>query len=141
MSFSYWPKVAILALLPVTVLAQQVQERSPTDPNTSVPASSYISAFKNYQPFDSEQSSPSDVWRAANEEVANQSQHAGHGGAMAMPGMNANAPAPNPSSSPATPSTGHSGHMDMPGMDSKGSTPQRNGAQSSTPAAHSGHQH
>jgi hypothetical protein len=141
MSFSYWPKMALLALLPAAAIAQQVQERSPTDPNTPVPTSSYVSAFKNYQPSTGEQGPPDTVWRAANEEVASQAEHAGHGGHRAMPGMSANSTASEPNNSRATSPADHSGHMAMPGMKAEAATPQNNGTQSPTPAAHSGHQH
>lgn len=84
MSFLYWPKVAVLVLLPAAAIAQQVQQFGPTDANAPVPALGYVSAFENYRPAAEDQVSPVEVWRAANEEVARSDPHAGH---MAMPGM------------------------------------------------------
>ncbi|WP_194711981.1 hypothetical protein [Noviherbaspirillum soli] len=108
MSFSYWPKVAALALLPLAAMAQQAQQAGPADPNASVPASQYVSAFRDYRAVADGQGSPDETWRAANQAVANQDPHAGH---MAAPhtASQAVAPAASPLAAPA-PADPHAGH-------------------------------
>ena len=111
MSFSYWSKVATLALLPLAAIAQQVQQAGPTDPNVPVPASEYISVFKTYRSTADEQVSPDEAWRAANAAIANQDPHAGH---MAMPNTppqpDASKVGPSSVAAPADPHAGHGGH-------------------------------
>jgi hypothetical protein len=83
MSFSHWFTVAALALLPAMLppaasAQQPLQQPDPADANAPVPASGYVSAFKNYRAAADEKASPDKVWRAANEEVQSQGEHAGH---------------------------------------------------------------
>jgi hypothetical protein len=110
MSFSRWPRLAALALLPMAAIAQQAQELRPTDPNAPVPALGYVSAFKTEQAAPEEQAAPDTLWRAANEEVANQDAQAGHGNAMAMPGKSDAAVTANPSASRAGADAKHGSH-------------------------------
>ena len=112
MSFLYWPTVATLALLPAAAIAQQAQQAGPTDAHAPVPASSYVSAFENYQTATDNQSSPDAVWRAANEEVGRSDPHAGHG---AMPGMSAQPAARQSNAHQPDPHAGHIGQHNMQG--------------------------
>jgi hypothetical protein len=110
MSLSYWSGVATLALLPLAAIAQQGRHAGPADPDAPVPASEYISVFKNYRPATDAQAPPHQTWRAANEAVAGKDAHAGHG---LMPASRAQeaVPAPSaPEAAPADPHAGHSGH-------------------------------
>ena len=68
MSFQYWIAVAALAMLPLAASAQQ-QQWDPADANATVPASGYLSAFKNYRPGAEEKASPDELWRAANADL------------------------------------------------------------------------
>ena len=68
MSFPYWITVAALAMLPLAASAQQ-QQWDPADANATVPASGYVSAFKNYRPGADEKASPDELWRAANADL------------------------------------------------------------------------
>jgi hypothetical protein len=54
----------------------------PADPNSSVPAMQYESAFKDYRPAVDPTVSPDKAWRTANDAVAATS---GHDGMMNMP--------------------------------------------------------
>lgn len=119
MSFSQWITVAAVAFLPLAATAQQAQP-NPTDANAVVAETTYVSAFKNYLTTPDETATPDQVWRAANEQVAQGDPHAGHG---AMPGMKAQ-PHPHaghgasmatPKASTAQPDP-HAGHGTMPGM-------------------------
>jgi hypothetical protein len=102
MSFPHWITVAAAAaFLPVAATAQQAQP-NPTDPNASVAATTYVSAFKNYLTTPEETATPDQVWRTANEQVAQGDPHAGHGG---MSGMTTPAAAQQ-----ADPHAGHAGH-------------------------------
>lgn len=136
MSFSYWPKVAALALLPAAAIAQQVQQAGPTDANAPVPASSYVSAFENYRTATDNQSSPDAVWRAANEEVGRSDPHAGH---SATPGMNAQPAALQSNATQPDPHAGHGGHMAMPGMKLEAAIPRAGTSKADPHAGHSGH--
>jgi hypothetical protein len=110
MSLSYWSGVATLALLPLAVIAQQGKQAGPADADAPVPASEYISVFKNYRPAIDAQASPDQTWRTANEAVAGKDAHAGHG---LMPASRAQeaVPAPAaPKAAPADPHAGHGGH-------------------------------
>lgn len=86
MSFSHWITVAAVAFLPLAATAQQAQQLNPADATAAVAETSYVSAFKSYITTPEETTTPDQVWRAANEEVARGDPHAGHG---AMPGMKA----------------------------------------------------
>jgi hypothetical protein len=108
MSFSSWFKVAALALLPLAAIAQQVREADPSDPNAPVPAPGYVSVFKAYRAAADGQTSPDEVWRAANGEVAHRDPHAGHGAGMA--GMNDTPAAAGPGASRPGSDAGHSSH-------------------------------
>ena len=79
MSLSHWLTVAVLASLPLAVMAQQ-PPADPADANASVPASAYESAFKHYQTTADDQASPDKAWRGANEEMQSLGGHAGHAG-------------------------------------------------------------
>ncbi|RJG03504.1 hypothetical protein D3878_19465 [Noviherbaspirillum sedimenti] len=71
--------VGVLASLPFAAIAQQTpQKPDPLAANAPVPASTYVSAFKNYQAAADEQATPDKAWRAANDEVAKLGGHAGH---------------------------------------------------------------
>jgi hypothetical protein len=79
MSFVHWLAIATLASIPFAAFAQQ--EHSPTDPahaSATVPASTYLSAFTNYQSIKDEQASPDKTWRAANDAAGKLKGHAGH---------------------------------------------------------------
>jgi hypothetical protein len=79
MSFTNWFTVAVLALLPLAVNAQQKQQRpDPSDANAPIPASGYESVFRNYKAAATGQESPDKTWRAANREVEKLGGHAGH---------------------------------------------------------------
>lgn len=80
MSFSQWITVAAAAFLPFAATAQQVQQPNPADANAAVAETSYVSAFKNYLTTPEEPVTPDQIWRAANEQVAQGESHAGHSG-------------------------------------------------------------
>lgn len=102
MSFSTWPKVAALALLPLAAIAQQAPDA--TDAKALAAPSTYVSAYANYRVSFDEKSTPDQVWRAANDAVREQDAHAVHAG---MQPMEAVMPAPK-----ADP---HAGHHNMQG--------------------------
>jgi hypothetical protein len=106
MSFSFWPKAAALALLPVAALAEQGQAVDPADANAPVPASVYVSAFADYRPSPDKQASPDAVWRAANEEFGRSDLHAGP---VPMPA------AQQPGAVAPDPHAGHRAHHNMQG--------------------------
>ena len=64
-----WRVCAMAALLPLSALAKMVPA-DPTDSAAGAPATSYDSAFKNYQPIAEESVTPDKAWRAANDAVA-----------------------------------------------------------------------
>lgn len=116
MSFSHWITVAAVAFLPLAATAQQVQQPNPTDATAAVAETSYISAFKSYITTPEETATPEQVWRAANEEVARNDPHTGHGGPGSMSGMTSQ-PAPQQAgSAQADPHAAHRGHGATPGM-------------------------
>lgn len=81
MFIKQWIAIGVLAsaLLPFAATAQQkTQQPSPLDANAPVSASTYVSAFKNYQAASDEEVSPDKAWRAANDEVGKLGGHAGH---------------------------------------------------------------
>lgn len=80
MTIKQWFAVGVLASLPFAGMAQQVpQQPNPLDANATVPASTYESAFKKYQPAAAEEeASPDKAWRAANDEVGQLGGHVGH---------------------------------------------------------------
>jgi hypothetical protein len=79
MTVKQWLAVGVLASLPFAATAQQApQQPNPLDANATVPASTYESAFKNYQSTADEQASPDKAWRSANDEMAKLGGHAGH---------------------------------------------------------------
>jgi hypothetical protein len=120
MSFSPWVAVAALALLPLAATAQQTQQQlDPADANASVPASGYVSAFKNYRAAVDEKAPPDEVWRAANEEVQSDGEHSGSmqgaGPGNASPAAKANTrqgpqSAQGQAAPKADPHAGHDGH-------------------------------
>lgn len=109
MSFFHWSGVAALALLPLAAMAQQARQTGPADPNAPVPASRYVSAFRDYRAVGDEQGSPDQAWRTANEAVADQGAHAGHGAPKAGAPAAAPPATPAPTATPA-PHAGHGGH-------------------------------
>ncbi|MBK4734652.1 hypothetical protein [Noviherbaspirillum pedocola] len=129
-----------MALLPAVAIAQQVQQANPADPGAPVPASSYVSAFKTYQASPEEQATPDTAWRSANEEVASQGTHAGHGG-MAMPGMDHHSPKAASGTSQNDPHAAHGSHMAMPGMSNEATTTNSSASQPAPEASHSSHHH
>lgn len=70
MSCSFLPGVAALALLPLAALAQQGRQAHPADAGAAVPATTYHSAFTDYQAAAADEASPDQVWRMANQAVA-----------------------------------------------------------------------
>jgi hypothetical protein len=116
MSFSHWITVAAVAFLPLAATAQQAQP-NPADANASVAETTYVSVFKNFLTTPEEITTPDQVWRAANEQVAQGDPHARHG---AMPGMK---PQPDP----------HAAHGDAMAV------PKASPSQSDPHADHSGH--
>lgn len=129
MSFSHRITVAVLAFLPLAATAQQPQQANPADAYVTVPAIGYVSAFENYRATPDEKTSPDQVWRAANEEIASKDAHGGHtdmpgmtpaasGNPMSMPGMGTTKPEPKADAAPSDP---HAGHQNMPGMGAAGS--------------------
>ena len=78
---------ALLASLSYGAHAQSTQA-DPADPRMPVPALSYQSVFKNYQPPSEETPSPAKNWRATNEDIAKNGGMAMAGGmSMQMKGM------------------------------------------------------
>jgi len=130
MSFLYWPKVAVLALLPVAAIAQQVRPANPADANAAVREAGYVSAFGKYRIAVDDQETPDRAWRAANEEVGRSDPHAGH---MAMPGMKAQ---PGTQHASPTQTNPHAEHMAMPGI---GAKPTGARSTSTSPNPHDGH--
>ena len=102
MSFSPWPRAAVLALLPLAAIAQQTPDA--TDANAPVAPSAYVSAYANYRPSADQKSTPDQVWRAANEAVQEQDVHAAHAGMKPMEAAT-RAPKADP----------HAGHQNMQG--------------------------
>lgn len=127
MTFSHWITVAAVAFLPLAATAQQVQQSNPSDANASVAEAIYLSAFKNYLTTPEGEETPDQIWRAANEQVAQGDPHAGHG---AKPGMKS-PPAGQPSGSvQPNPHAGHGAQM---------ATPKASTSQPDPHAGHSGH--
>ncbi|MET0963899.1 MAG: hypothetical protein ABWY05_13950 [Noviherbaspirillum sp.] len=104
MSISYWPFVAALALLPVPVIAQQLQAADPADARAPVPPPAYVSAYARYRATTEEPATPDQAWNAANAAVGGQDAHAAHGG---EPSKAAAPPAARPDP--------HAGHQQMQG--------------------------
>jgi hypothetical protein len=97
MSLSFWTGLAALAL-PAAALAQQGQPAQPADADVPVPPYHYVSAFTSDKAAADETPSPDQVWRTANQEVAN----------AGMPGMQR---APHGAHQPDAPSPdAHAGH-------------------------------
>jgi hypothetical protein len=103
MFLSYWSRVSALALLPLAAMAQQGQQASPADPEAPVPASTYLSVFKEYRSGTDAQGTPDQAWRSANEAVAGKEAHAGHGPMPASPEKDI-------TRTPAAPADPHAGH-------------------------------
>jgi hypothetical protein len=81
MLIKQWITIGVLASAAVSLAAkaQQVPEQpNPLDANAPVSASTYTSAFKNYQAAADEQVLPDKAWRAANDEVGKLGGHMGH---------------------------------------------------------------
>jgi len=79
MTLKLWLAAGVLTSLSFGAIAQQAaQTPDPLDANAAVPASTYESAFKNYQDVAENQTSPDKIWRAANDEMARLGGHAGH---------------------------------------------------------------
>ena len=133
MSFLNWSKVAMLALLPVAAIAQQVQAANPADANAAVPEAGYVSAFANYRIAADDQQTPDRAWRGANEEVGRSDPHAGH---MAMPGMKAQ---PGTQHASPTQSNPHAEHMAMPSIGAKSTGPRPTSTSPNPHAGHGGH--
>lgn len=71
--------IGMLASLPFAAIAQQApQKPDPLSAAAAVPASTYVSAFKDYRAATDKQATPDRAWRAANDEVARLGGHAGH---------------------------------------------------------------
>jgi hypothetical protein len=70
MSLSFWTGLATLAW-PAAALAQQGQPAHPADADAPVPLTRYVSAFTGYKSPAGEAPLPDQVWRNANQEVAN----------------------------------------------------------------------
>nr|WP_314624985.1 hypothetical protein [uncultured Noviherbaspirillum sp.] len=97
MSLSLWASLAALAL-PAAALAQQGRPAHPAGADAPVPLTSYVSAFTGYKSFADEAALPTQVWRTANQEVAN----------AGVPGMQM---APHGAHRPEAPSPDpHAGH-------------------------------
>lgn len=111
MSFSSWSMVAALALVPLAAIAQQAQQASPGDPNVPVPASRYVSTFRDYRAVPDEQGTPDETWRTVNQALASQDAHAGYM-APSHAASHAGAPvaAPVATPAPADPHAGHGSH-------------------------------
>ena len=115
MSFSYWITVAAMAMLPLATSAQQ-QQLDPSDANATVPASGYVSAFKNYHPGADEKASPAQLWRAANADLQAKDGQGIHvtdaGPENASPAAKNDAPEKTPAQRvPGAPKTNpHAGH-------------------------------
>ena len=95
-------------------LGAQAQQNSrtpdPADPSATVPASVYASAMTGYTPAMRDAAPPPDKnWRPANDAVAGQSAHAGHGPAPAHTG---HGPAPAHAGHGSVPA--HAGHAPAP---------------------------
>lgn len=81
MLIKQWITIGVLASASVSLaaIAQQVPAQpNPLDANAPASASTYESAFKNYQAAADEQVSPDKAWRAANDEVGKLGGHMGH---------------------------------------------------------------
>jgi len=109
MSFSFRPiaaALAALALLPLAALAQQGRQANPGDADAPVPATAYVSAFANYRAAADEEATPDQVWRIANQEVADAEAHS-----MQTPPPATDRPAP----PRPDPHAGHGAHHTMQG--------------------------
>lgn len=79
MPLSPWLAIAVLAFMPLAAHAQQTTRHSdPADPNASVPASDYVSAFRNYRAAADAGEAPDKIWRTVNDTVGQLKGHAGH---------------------------------------------------------------
>lgn len=79
MTLEQFLAIGVLASLPLAAIAQQApQKADPLSANATVPASTYVSAFKDYRAATDESATPDKAWRAANDEVARLGGHAGH---------------------------------------------------------------
>lgn len=79
MPFAHWITVAALAMLPLAAVAQTANRQpEPTDPDTSVPAFIYQSAFREYRPMTDAKIPPDKTWRGANDDMQGLGGHAGH---------------------------------------------------------------
>lgn len=120
MSISIRHLAGALVLLPLAATAQSMRhQHNPADANAPVPASAYVSAFKNYSAMANEDASPDKVWRAANAEVQNAVGQSGH---MTEPGSREAVPAGTSAKSegadtqegktvpPVNPHAAHGGH-------------------------------
>ncbi|RYE73364.1 MAG: hypothetical protein EOO81_00745 [Oxalobacteraceae bacterium] len=139
MSFSHWITVAAVAFLPLAATAQQAQQLNPADASSAVAETSYVSAFKNYITTPEETTTPDQVWRAANEEVARSDPHAGHG---SMSGMVSPPAAQQAGAAQADSHAGHAGHgaaMAAPRANTQAATPKVSQSQPDPHAAQRGH--
>ena len=74
-----WLAVSAIALLPFAAAAQNaLPQPDPLDPDVSVQASTYQSAFLNYRTIGEETGAPDQAWRSANDEMGRLGGHAGH---------------------------------------------------------------
>ncbi len=79
MTFLFSLMIAGLALLPLAALAQAIQQQpDPSNAHAAVPVPGYTSALNNYRPATGQAATPDKLWRAANDEVQNTAEHAGH---------------------------------------------------------------
>lgn len=100
--------LAAAALLPAAAIAQQALP-DPTDPNAATAAPAYVSAFSDYRAAADSSAAPDAVWRQANEQLVQQTEHAGHG-AMTMPGPESHAPAAASGNNRPAPHADHGSH-------------------------------
>jgi hypothetical protein len=112
MSVYQWLATAVMALSPLLVAAQQDrtnnQPADPTVAQSSVPALTFQSSFKDYKGMAEETETPDSVWIAANREVAGESSHEDHEGHVTATVQPDN---PGASQKPAVPASNpHAGH-------------------------------
>lgn len=139
MSFSHWITVAAVAFMPLAATAQQAQQLNPADATAAVAETSYVSAFKSYITTPEETTTPDQVWRAANEEVARSDPHAGHGAHGSTPGMATPPAAQQAGPAQADPHAAHRGHGAMPEMKAAPASQKPSSTQPDPHAGHAGH--
>jgi len=135
MKLAHWASVAALTGIAMSSAAQQsAPAKQPTEADASVPAVKYESAFSAYRPAAMESdATPDTLWRAANAQMMESGEHAGH----AMP----NAPKGSaPAATQKSAATEKPAALEKPPATQKPAAPEKPAAaQGTKKGAHDGH--